>query len=86
MRTELKGAYIPGCDMCQQNKGPTTCPTGPLHPLPVPDEQGDSVAIDFIGPLPKDEGFNCIITMTDCSGADIEVLPTRTDVSAKDFT
>ena len=76
MRTELEGAYIPGCDACQRNKGPTTRPTGPLHPLPVPDERGDSVAIDFIGPLPEDEGFNCIVTMTDRSGADIEVLPT----------
>ena len=85
MRTELEGAYIPGCDACQWNKGPTTRPTGPLHPLPVPDNRGDSVAIDFIGPLPEDEGFNCIVTMTDRSGSDIKVVPTRTDVSAEDF-
>ena len=43
------------------------------------------MAIDFISPLPEDKGFNCIITMTDHSGADIEVLPTRMDVSAEDF-
>ena len=64
MRTELEGAYVPGCDACQRNKGSTTRPTGPLHPLPVPDDRGDSVAIDFIGPLPEDEGFDCIVTMT----------------------
>jgi hypothetical protein len=85
MRTELEGAYIPGCDACQRNKGSTKKPTGPLHPLPVPDDRGESVAIDFIGPLPEDEGFDCIVTMTDRSGADIQVVPTRTDISAEDF-
>ena len=85
MRSELEGAYIPGCDACQRNKGSTKRPAGPLHPLPVPDDRGDSVAIDFIGPLPEDEGFDCIVTMTDRSGADIQVVPTRMDISAEDF-
>jgi hypothetical protein len=85
MRAELEGAYVPGCDACQRNKGSTTRPVGPLHPLPIPDGRGDSVAIDFIGPLPEDEGFNCIVTMTDRTGADIQVVPTRTDISAEEF-
>ena len=53
MRMELEGAYTPGCDACQQNKGLTKRPTRPLHPLPIPDERGDSIAIDFIGPLAR---------------------------------
>ena len=85
MRAELEGAYIPGCDACQRNKSSTTRPTGPLHPLPVPDNRGDSVAIDFIGPIPEDDGYDCIVTMTDRSGSDIQVVPTRTDISAEDF-
>lgn len=85
MRAELEGAYIRGCDACQRNKGTTKRPTGPLHPLPVPEERGDSVAIDFIGPLPEDEGYDCIITMTDRAGADVRIVPTRTDLSAEDF-
>ena len=85
MRAELEGAYIPGCDACQRHKGSTRRPAGPLHPLPIPDEQGDSVAVDFIGPLPEDEGFNCIVSMTDRTGADIQVVPTRMDISAEDF-
>ena len=85
MRTELEEGYIPGCDACQRNKGSTKRPAGPLHPLPIPEERGDSVAIDFIGPLPEDEGFNCIVTMTDRTGADIRIVPTRTDISAEDF-
>ena len=57
MRTELEEAYIPGCDACQRNKGPTKRPVGLLHPLPIPDKRGDSVAIDFIGPLCQEHGF-----------------------------
>ena len=48
IRTELEGAYIPGCNACQQNKGSTKWPTGPLHPLPILDKRGDSIAINFI--------------------------------------
>ena len=85
MRTELEEAYVPGCDACQRNKGSTQRPAGPLHPLPVPDGRGESVAIDFIGPLPEDEGFDCIVTMTDRAGSDVRVVPTRTDISAEEF-
>jgi Integrase zinc binding domain len=79
MRRDLMEAYIPGCVDCQRNKSSTTKQAGPLHPLPVPDGRGESVAMDFIGPLPLDEGFNCILTMTDRMGSDIRIIPTRTD-------
>ena len=65
MRKDLKDAYVPSCVECQHNKSQTSKPRGPLHPLPVLDERGSSVTMDFVGPLPKDEGFNCILTMTD---------------------
>ena len=83
MRRDLENAYVPGCVDCQHNKSQTSKPRGPLHPLPVPDERGSSVAMDFVGPLPEDEGFNCILTMTDCLGLDIQIVPTRTDVTAE---
>ena len=65
MRRDLENAYIPSCADCQRNKSRTTKPVGPLHPLPIPDQHCDSVAIDFIRPLPPDEGFNSIVTFTD---------------------
>jgi hypothetical protein len=85
MRAELENAYVPSCVDCQWNKSRTKKVPGPLHPLPVPESQGDSVAIDFIGPLPVDEGFNCIVTMTDRLGSDVRIMPTRLDISAEDF-
>jgi len=84
MRKELETAYIPACPDCQRNKSTTSAPAGPLHPLPIPDERGDSVAIDFIGPLPEDNGYNGIMTMTDRIGADIRMEPVKMSISAKD--
>ena len=83
MRRDLENAYVPACVECQRNKSPTMKPKGPLHPLPIPDEHGASVAIDFVGPLPEDEGFDCIMTITDQLGSDIRIVLTRMDLMAE---
>jgi len=85
MRRDLEQGYVASCPDCQRNKSATTKPYGPLHPLPIPDQRGDSVAIDFIGPLPEDEGKNCIIMFTDHLGSNIQLVPTRTDITAEDL-
>ena len=83
MRRDLERAYIPSCADCQRNKSRTTKPLGPLHPLPVPDHRCDSVAINFIGPLPVDDGFDCILTLTDRLGSDIRIIPTTCSLTAQ---
>lgn len=75
MQRDLEDAYVPSCDNCQRNKSRTKKPSGPLHPLPVPDMHLDSVAINFIGPLPPDDGSDSIMTMTDCLGATWGLCP-----------
>jgi len=85
MRKELETAYVPGCAKCQRNKSATTKPIGPLHPLPIPDERGDSVAIDFIGPLPLDEGFDTIVTFTDRLGSDVRIIPCLSTMTAEEL-
>lgn len=85
MRQDLEEAYIPACVKCQRNKSSTKKPPGPLHPLPIPDGCRDSIAIDFIGPLPVDNGFDCIVTITDHLGADVHIAPTHVDVTAERF-
>ena len=83
MRRDLETAYIPSCADCQRNKSRTTSPIGPLHPLPIPDSRGDSVAIDFVGPLPMDNGFDTIITFTDRLGSDIQIIPSVSTLTAE---
>lgn len=85
MWKDLKEAYIPLCTSCQCNKLPTWKPTGPLHPIMVPDSHFKSVAMGFIGPLAKDEGFNQIITITDMLGFDCHIIPCRTTDMAQEF-
>jgi len=41
--------------------------------------------MDFIGPLPLDEGFGCILSITDCIGADVHIVPTRTNITADEL-
>jgi hypothetical protein len=65
MQCDLENTYIPSCTECQRNKDCMTKPAGPLHPLPVPDDHFDSITIDFIGPLPEENGKDTIMTMTD---------------------
>ena len=83
MQHDLKQGYISSCIECQQNKSSTIKPARLLHPLPVPDGQCDSVAIDFVGLLPEDENKNCIVSMTDHLHSDVHIIATQTDIDAK---
>lgn len=85
MCKDLINAYVPSCTDCQQNKNLTMKPAGPLHPLPIPDKHFDSLAIDFIGPLPNDNGFDCIVMMTDRLGADVQIAACNTNMTTEDF-
>ena len=85
MRRDLEEAYIPSCVECQRNKSSTTRPIGPLHPLPVPDHRCDSVAIDFIGPLPLDRAYDSIVTFTDRLGSDVRLIPTSTTLKVEEL-
>ena len=85
MRKDLEEGYIPSCIECLKNKSSTSKPTGPLHPLPVPDDRCQSIAMDFIGPLPLDRGCNCILTITDRLGSDVRLIPTSINLSAKEL-
>jgi len=79
----LEHLYIPSCEDCQQNKSSTTKPVRPLHPLPVPDTHSDSITINFVGPLPVDQGYDCILTMTNHLNADLYLVLCHLKLTAK---
>jgi hypothetical protein len=85
MRRDLEHAYIPSCSPCQRNKSRTTKPTGPLHPLPVPDARFEAVALDFVGPLPEEGGKDTILTMTDLLGAEVRLAPVHSTATAAEI-
>ena len=84
MCKDLEHAYIPSCRDCMRNKSSTSKMNGPLHPLPAPDERDDSVSLDFVGPLPLDSGFDCILTITDRLHSDVRIIPTTTMITTED--
>jgi hypothetical protein len=49
----------------------------------IPYQQGDSIAIDFIGPLPEDDGCDIIIMFTDRLNSDYHLVATRSDLTAE---
>jgi hypothetical protein len=58
---------------------------GPLHPLPVPDKRFHTVAIDFVGPLPEEQGYNHILTMTDQLGADVWLVACKKNLTTREL-
>lgn len=82
MQHDLELIYIPACHDCQRLKSLRSKLMGPLHPLPVLDGRGESIAMDFIGSLLEDEGFNCILSIMDRLHSDIRIVLTRTDLTA----
>ena len=85
MHWDLEQAYIPSCPNCQHNKTAITKLVRPLHPLPIPDARGNSVAIDFISPLPKDQGFDCIISMMDHLNCNFQIVPGHLNMTANEL-
>lgn len=52
--------YIRECPTCQMNKNEHSFPTGLLKRLPIPNQKWESIAMDFITGLPKEQGKDCI--------------------------
>jgi hypothetical protein len=43
--------------------------------------------MDFISPLPEDEGYDSILTITDrLGGSDVRIIPTHMNIMAEDLT
>ena len=56
--------YLKNCPQCcklARHTGPPPL----LRPLPVPDSPWRDISVDFVGPLPKSDGFNMITVVVD---------------------
>lgn len=66
--TGIKGdiaRMVAQCDVCQRQKYSTLAPSGLLQPLELPNKVWSEVTMDFIGGLPKSEGFSVIFVVVD---------------------
>ena len=53
--------------------------------MPIPDQQFDELALDFVGTLPISKGFNTILIMTDRLTNYIKLEPTHSLATAQDI-
>ena len=77
--------YVHSCDACQRHKSRTTRPAGKIRMLPVPDRPLADVAIDFVGPLPRDGDHDMLLTVTDRFSGLVSLIPTRQNGTASDY-
>ncbi|SGY11742.1 BQ5605_C011g06257 [Microbotryum silenes-dioicae] len=78
-------AYVSTCDVCQRTKATTTGALGVLHALAVPNGLMQEVALNFVGPLPKSQGFDMLLTITDCLSGYTRLIPSLAADTAKDI-
>ena len=76
--------YIAGCDTCQRIKPSQRSPQGLLRPLPIPLKKWQQISMDFVGPLPSSDQFNCILVVIDRLSKMAHFVPTTVDTSAPD--
>ncbi|SGY26729.1 BQ5605_C018g08764 [Microbotryum silenes-dioicae] len=76
--------YVQQCDSCQQTKARTTRVAGKLHTLPVPVRPMADIAVDFVGLLPTNKGFDRVLTITNQLSRYVRLLPAREADTAAD--
>ena len=77
--------FVRACHSCQQVNAPTTKLVGPLHPLPVPRDKFDDIAMDFIGPLPPSGRYDYLLMIMDRLTGFIELVACSTTINARDL-
>lgn len=63
LMSDLK-RYVANCHLCQKSKV-SRRKFGFLKPLPIPAQRWTDISVDFIGPLPLSNGYDCIMVTVD---------------------
>ncbi len=76
--------YVRTCDSCQRCKPSNLKPPGLLRPLPIPSQNWECIAMDFIVRLPMTAaGHDAILTVVDRLTKMAHFIPTTTTVTAE---
>ena len=76
--------FVLDCPVCQVEKGSHLKPGGQLQPLELPVRKWDHVVLDFVVGMPKQEGFDTILTVVDKATKMCHFLPCNERISAKE--
>ena len=75
--------FCKSCGQCQVMKSSRQCPPGWVHTMPIPGKPWESVGMDFSGPYPEVKGFNYVLLVICRMMCMVHIIPTCTDVTAK---
>lgn len=67
--------FVQSCATCQKTKAPTTSPAGKMLTPSMPRAPLADLAIDFVGPLPKSNNYDMILTCTCRLSGFTRILP-----------
>ena len=76
--------FVLDCPVFQIEKGSHLKPGGQLQPLELPLRKRDRVVLDFVVGMPKQEGFDTILTVVDKATKMCHFLPCSESISAKE--
>ena len=77
--------YVQGCHTCRQVKHWNQCEFGKLQLIPAPDRPWQWIQSNFVGELPKSDGFNVIYIVSNHLMKMAHFIPMTTDISTPDL-
>ena len=77
------GLYVKTCDLCTRTKLQHRKPHGELYPTETPEEQWDTITIDFVVELPDAHSYDAIMNVVDSVGKRAHFMPMHTTVNAE---
>ena len=78
--------YMTGCIKCQKSKADRYSRQTKLVPMPTGERPYKEIAMDFVTELPKSEGFNTILVVTDQFTKVQYYIAAKTTWMAKDIS
>jgi len=76
--------YMAGCIRCQKAKADRHSRQTKLVPMPTGERSFEEIAMDFVGELPKSEGFNAILVVTNRFTKVQHYIPAKTTWTVSD--
>ena len=77
--------YTASCSQCLRNKFNNQVSADLLHFLSVPHERFSDIAMDFVGPFSKSDGYDMILVITDRFTNYVRIESTHSTATASDI-
>ncbi|KYQ96678.1 LTR-retrotransposon skipper [Tieghemostelium lacteum] len=74
--------FVDSCPDCQRNKTNSSGKQGLLQSIEPPSRRWSVITMDFVVALPKSNGFDSVLTVTDKSTKMVHLIPTTSNVTA----